>query len=106
MPQFPPSAAGKNGKFRAPRPDFQTLVRDEPPFPRNVSRTGLRSPVEFLEARFHYFIGNSGAERRDPVRRQSPIVVIAGAILPPVDFGIADALPSKKMNRLDNRLVK
>ena len=65
-------------------------------FPRDIAGTRFGAPIEFLEARFHFFVRNRRPERRDPIRRQPPVIVVAGAIFPLVNFGIRDALPVKK----------
>ena len=72
----------------------------------HIAGLRLRAPIEFLKARLHHFVRNRLAERRDPIRRQSPVIVVAGAILPLVDFGVGDAPAGEKMNRVDDRLVK
>ena len=106
MAQLPARAAGKKSKLGAARPALQPLVRDQPPFSRHVSRARLCAPIDFLKTRFHFFIRNRRAERGDPIRRQAPVIVVTGTILPLVDFSVGDALAGKKTDSVDNRLVK
>ncbi len=81
-------------------------MRDQPFFPRHISRQVLRAPIKFLKTRLHFGVRNRLSERRDPIGGEAPVIVIAGAILPLVDFGIRGAMPGEKVNRLDDRAVK
>ena len=92
MTQLLARASGKERQLGAPRPALQATVRDKPAFSRYVPGPGFRSRIEFLEARFYFFVRKCRAEGRDPIRRQSPVIVVAGAILPLMDFGVGDAL--------------
>src|ERR1700730_8782132 len=81
-------------------------MRDQQLFPGHISGKILRAPIEFLKTRLHFGRWNRVSERSDPIGGETPVIVIAGAILPLVDFGIGGPMLSEKVNRLDDRAVK
>ena len=78
----------------------------EPPFARNVAGAPLRTPIELLKAALHLGIRNLVAQRRDPVGREAPVVVVSCAVFPLMDFGIRDTPAREKVNRIDDGPVE
>src|SRR5258706_11673285 len=81
-------------------------MRDQPLFASHISGHLFGAPIEFLETRLHFGVRHGFSERCDPIGGQAPVIVIPGAILPLVNFGICGAMLGEKINRLDDRAVK
>ena len=93
--QFPARAAGEERKFGAARPALQALVRDQPAFPRHISRAATSCPNRISGSALS-LLRTEPPGPSDAIQSvvKSPVIVVAGAILPLVNFGVGDALAS------------
>src|SRR5580704_1847178 len=99
MRKFPPRTPGEKIQLVALRPTLDLPWRDDKFLVANIARLAVRTPIELLKRGARLAVSGWLAERRNPVSRHAPVIVVPRFALPFVQVCVGNALAAQMADR-------